>query len=931
MEAVVFLSRKPARALTSWLNPRLRVESLEDRAVPATLFVDDGLVAGTAIGSLSPSVQVTDDRDNSGTLSTGDQVRVAVGETGQTTHLTFNATPTGGDAGAAYATIGDAVAAASAGDTVAIAKGTYAEAVTVDKKLTLDGLTNTAADVGVDPATGAAVTVTADGVTVRDLTLAPAAGTGLMVPASAIDVADLTLSDVTVTTAAGSAGAGLDLTGNASAGSTLSLTGVTVTVGANGTGAPVAVSGFETVNLTDLVDTDVATATAGTIALPTGSTTATVNVAATGATPTTFTASGTSLQLGPTGGMAGAAITLANVDRLNLTGTAVGDTFDITPSATGGAAVTVNGGLPTGATGDTLSVNLAGLTGTAVNNLTSTASGLAGTFAFTNAANVAFTGIESLPNVAVVTGTVFNDLNGNGTRDSDEAGVAGVTVQLDAGADGSVDQTATTDAQGHYAFAVLTAGTERVRVVLPAGVTLTTADPADVTAALGATAQGGNFGLNFGTGASGTSTVTGVAFNDANANGTQDAGEVGVDNLVVYLDLNGNGKFDKKTEPATLTRTVGGVAGSFTLTSDVAGTTARVRAVEKPGFLENTTSSTVALTAGATQTVNVGVRADLPPQATPARLFAEGVVVGNKATVVVRDGKGKEVFSVPAGTGEVRVATGDVTGDGVDDVIIVNGPGSQVTVTVIDGATQKQVFSGTPFDTFAGGAFVTVGDVNQDGIDDIIVTPDESGGPRVVVISGGNFQTILSFFGIDDPNFRGGARAGFADLNGDGRPDLIVAAGFGGGPRVSVLDGAALHRGQFRHLLNDFFVFDPVLRNGVFVTGSDFDGDGFDDLVFGAGPGGAPRVLVISGQLLQTQGVATALASPLGNFFAGSTDNRGGVHVLARDLDWDGRPELVTADGAGRRVAQYDDDFRQKSERENESDDRGSKHGVFVG
>ena len=70
----------------------LRLEWLESRDVPATFFVDDGLVAGTALGALPATVQVTNDRDASGTLTDGDQVTIAVGETGTTTTLTFRTT-----------------------------------------------------------------------------------------------------------------------------------------------------------------------------------------------------------------------------------------------------------------------------------------------------------------------------------------------------------------------------------------------------------------------------------------------------------------------------------------------------------------------------------------------------------------------------------------------------------------------------------------------------------------------------------------------------------------------------------------------------------------------------------------------------------------------------------------------------------------------
>src|SRR5207247_5591894 len=102
------------------------------------------------------------------------------------------------------------------------------------------------------------------------------------------------------------------------------------------------------------------------------------------------------------------------------------------------------------------------------------------------------------------------------------------------------------------------------------------------------------------------------------------------------------------------------------------------------------------------------------------------------------------------------------------------------------------LFSSPVFEGFTGGVFVAAGDLTGDGIPDLVVTPDEGGGPRVLVFRGGDFATMASVFGIDDPAFRGGARAAVGDLNGDGRADLIVAAGFGGGPRVAAYDGRSV-------------------------------------------------------------------------------------------------------------------------------------------
>ena len=277
---------------------------------------------------------------------------------------------------------------------------------------------------------------------------------------------------------------------------------------------------------------------------------------------------------------------------------------------------------------------------------------------------------------------------------------------------------------------------------------------------------------------------------------------------------------------------------------------------------------------------------------------AVGVAAPGEASVQLLGPGGATLQSlvVPGGdfAGGVRPVTADLTGDGVPDLVLASSPGVPGRVRVLDGATHAVLWDIVPFGPdFTGGVFVACGDLTGDGVPDIAITPDQGGGPRVRVFDGRTFAQVADFFGIDDPAFRGGARAAIGDLSGDGVGDLVVAAGYGGGPRVAVFDGTTV-RGTPRRVCPDFFVFEPSVRNGVYVAVGDINGDGVGDLVAGAGPGGGPRVTVFSGRQL-----GAGVQTPLADFFAGDPGQRDGVRVAVKDLDGDARADVVVG-GTGR-------------------------------
>jgi serine-aspartate repeat-containing protein C/D/E len=133
---------------------------------------------------------------------------------------------------------------------------------------------------------------------------------------------------------------------------------------------------------------------------------------------------------------------------------------------------------------------------------------------------------------------VWLDANGNGVQNAGEAGINGVTVQLLDAANNVLAST-TTSGDGNYSFSRLNGGNYSIRIVtssLPPGVTETYDLDGVATANIAA------FSLNPGDsrtdvdfGYRGTASVGDRVWLDSNGNGTQDAGEAGINGVTVQL------------------------------------------------------------------------------------------------------------------------------------------------------------------------------------------------------------------------------------------------------------------------------------------------------------------------------------------------------------------------------------------------------------
>jgi cyclophilin family peptidyl-prolyl cis-trans isomerase len=327
---------------------------------------------------------------------------------------------------------------------------------------------------------------------------------------------------------------------------------------------------------------------------------------------------------GPDGGFSGVTVTLTGGDLSapQTKQTALDGSFSFTGLAAGTYTITE--------TQPTTPANRSGKsTAGPAGGSTATANVISG---ITLAATTAATGY-TFAEVPLVTtgGTVFIDANANGTFDSGEAGIPGVTVTLTGTnvIDGAITAIpVTTDAQGAYSFTGLTPGTYAITETQPTGFTdgqLQNGIPAGTVGTnkftgINLSTAVGLGGYNFGeisTSTQNTSSISGLVFVDKNGNGTQQSDEPGLAGVTIRLTGTPSvGAAVDQTKTTTAN-------GSFSFTGLAPG----VYALTETQPSGNPDGKDTAGTADGNVTVNdkisnITIQAD---QAATGYLFAEGV------------------------------------------------------------------------------------------------------------------------------------------------------------------------------------------------------------------------------------------------------------------------------------------------------------------
>lgn len=174
-----------------------------------------------------------------------------------------------------------------------------------------------------------------------------------------------------------------------------------------------------------------------------------------------------------------------------------------------------------------------------------------------------------------IQGIKYHDHNGNGTQDEGDEPLGGWTIYVDLDDDGEQDIgepfTVTTEVTGAYSFSGLLAGSYTLREVMQPGYVATPGYGGELSTFVYNSTEKST--LNFANFLPVDGSISGVKWNDLDADGTHDANEPGLPNWIIYSDANGNGLRDAgelfDETDANGNYTIEGVQYGYTLLREV--------------------------------------------------------------------------------------------------------------------------------------------------------------------------------------------------------------------------------------------------------------------------------------------------------------------------------------------------------------------------
>jgi PKD repeat protein len=226
-------------------------------------------------------------------------------------------------------------------------------------------------------------------------------------------------------------------------------------------------------------------------------------------------------------------------------------------------------------------------------------------------------------------------------------------------------------------------------------------------------------------------------------------------------------------------------------------------------------------------------------------------------------------YALAVGSNPGSIAAGDINGNGHIDLAIAEYNGNCVALLMGNGDGTFQ--PAPPVITSTLPVAVALADITGDGKLDLLVT---CGGTQAVEVYSGNGNGTFTFFTRSGPMSQNLARIVVADVNKDGKPDVLVANYLGGGFHVLLNTGGGTLAAPVKYLAKDTSRMHSI-------TTADFNGDGFPDVAV-CGEKGSAEVFLNAGNGTFPETGHTAYAT-----------GQSLEDIVAADFSGDGIADLV--------------------------------------
>lgn len=189
-------------------------------------------------------------------------------------------------------------------------------------------------------------------------------------------------------------------------------------------------------------------------------------------------------------------------------------------------------------------------------------------------------------------------------------------------------------------------------------------------------------------------------------------------------------------------------------------------------------------------------------------------------------------------TGGTNLAVGDVNADGKNEIITVPASGTSTAKVRIFRNTGSIVKQFTAYGgSVKGGFHVVAGDVNTDGTVDVIISPGPGNAPQIAMFKGNG--SLIGRVNAYSSSFRGGVLVSVGDVNANLINELVVTPESQAAARVRVLTYKGVQ-------ISQFYAYANTSRGSFSTFVADVDMDGFREIVIAPVAGLGPQIKVFN-------------------------------------------------------------------------------------